>query len=215
MSQLPFGWVCFSNHQEEKECPMCETMSQLPFGWVCFSNKAKAIWFSRHKPTSQLPFGWVCFSNCHRVSDYLARAKYRERSGVGEVGGEMAVGFVAAKRGDGAERSGCWIFRQCGRQGALWLYFEVPPWAIEFIRKHRRRLFVGGFGCRHRECRGRMQRRFCRRRGGLGSGRWRRAIGSRSGRTHRPRGDIRRRNTGHGGRSLRKWRRPAGGGDRR
>ncbi len=63
MSQLPFGWVCFSNHQEEKECPMCETMSQLPFGWVCFSNKAKAIWFSRHKPTSQLPFGWVCFSN--------------------------------------------------------------------------------------------------------------------------------------------------------
>ncbi len=40
MSQLPFGWVCFSNNAiKGKGMPgPAQLKSQLPFGWVCFSN---------------------------------------------------------------------------------------------------------------------------------------------------------------------------------
>src|SRR5579884_1748524 len=40
-SQLPFGWVCFSNVHRRctRRCNRCQ--SQLPFGWVCFSNSDK------------------------------------------------------------------------------------------------------------------------------------------------------------------------------
>ncbi len=87
-SQLPFGWVCFSNpHYGRSKTSTCRR-SQLPFGWVCFSNIETADVIdviggerlnclsagsvsltsaSREPiapmPTSQLPFGWVCFSN--------------------------------------------------------------------------------------------------------------------------------------------------------
>src|SRR5581483_11574939 len=39
-----------------------EMASQLPFGWVCFSNLSRTKWIKLAK-RSQLPFGWVCFSN--------------------------------------------------------------------------------------------------------------------------------------------------------
>ncbi len=38
-------------------------MSQLPFGWVCFSNISTSSSRFIYAPSSQLPFGWVCFSN--------------------------------------------------------------------------------------------------------------------------------------------------------
>ncbi len=113
-SQLPFGWVCFSNAAERfaphhrrsgglnclsagsvsLTCELAgnietaEVMSQLPFGWVCFSNGTVTVypgsvlaglnclsagsvsltWRLNNEwglllKTSQLPFGWVCFSN--------------------------------------------------------------------------------------------------------------------------------------------------------
>src|SRR5581483_12007913 len=87
-SQLPFGWVCFSNPGPIPEDAEIETSpSQLPFGWVCFSNvvlrreknvagarlnclsagSVSLTWISRSRvdtsAPSQLPFGWVCFSN--------------------------------------------------------------------------------------------------------------------------------------------------------
>src|SRR5579884_1847612 len=37
-SQLPFGWVCFSNTRPTKKRLAGCYLSQLPFGWVCFSN---------------------------------------------------------------------------------------------------------------------------------------------------------------------------------
>ncbi len=38
-SQLPFGWVCFSNAEQGQATGGGESrLSQLPFGWVCFSN---------------------------------------------------------------------------------------------------------------------------------------------------------------------------------
>ncbi len=37
--------------------------SQLPFGWVCFSNYSLRYPGANRWKTSQLPFGWVCFSN--------------------------------------------------------------------------------------------------------------------------------------------------------
>ncbi len=63
-SQLPFGWVCFSNRRAMRRRKQGKETSQLPFGWVCFSNVE--IGPSRQSfeaATSQLPFGWVCFSN--------------------------------------------------------------------------------------------------------------------------------------------------------
>ncbi len=43
--------------------------SQLPFGWVCFSNKVRLNGLRRITGESQLPFGWVCFSNNEQRSD--------------------------------------------------------------------------------------------------------------------------------------------------
>ncbi len=37
--------------------------SQLPFGWVCFSNSDCTVRLADESAESQLPFGWVCFSN--------------------------------------------------------------------------------------------------------------------------------------------------------
>ncbi len=43
-SQLPFGWVCFSNPGPIPEDAEIETSpSQLPFGWVCFSNGCPSV----------------------------------------------------------------------------------------------------------------------------------------------------------------------------
>ncbi len=41
-SQLPFGWVCFSNLPPCSRKKMVALASQLPFGWVCFSNTIKS-----------------------------------------------------------------------------------------------------------------------------------------------------------------------------
>ncbi len=41
-SQLPFGWVCFSNHGFKRERMRQKNGSQLPFGWVCFSNECSS-----------------------------------------------------------------------------------------------------------------------------------------------------------------------------
>ncbi len=41
-SQLPFGWVCFSNNGNSHRMPALRWWSQLPFGWVCFSNQGQA-----------------------------------------------------------------------------------------------------------------------------------------------------------------------------
>src|SRR5581483_7101492 len=87
-SQLPFGWVCFSNHLVFYQMFPGSRESQLPFGWVCFSNPTPPTAVPTPTPTglnclsagsvsltstagdtepvgsaSQLPFGWVCFSN--------------------------------------------------------------------------------------------------------------------------------------------------------
>ncbi len=62
-SQLPFGWVCFSNIPGNFYF-LIFLSSQLPFGWVCFSNRRRAGKAPRCGSKSQLPFGWVCFSNC-------------------------------------------------------------------------------------------------------------------------------------------------------
>src|SRR5581483_4273253 len=87
-SQLPFGWVCFSNPTPPTAVPTptptglnclsagsvsltstpgdtepVGSASQLPFGWVCFSNPGDDMWDVEALMTSQLPFGWVCFSN--------------------------------------------------------------------------------------------------------------------------------------------------------
>ncbi len=123
-SQLPFGWVCFSNYGFKiSELPLEEfSLNCLSAGSVsltalravygtayvypglnCLSAGSVSLTqlvktdFAALNVESQLPFGWVCFSNCHCVSGCLARAKWRERSGVGGGRGEMAVGFVAAK----------------------------------------------------------------------------------------------------------------------
>ncbi len=61
-SQLPFGWVCFSNVDNYTQFSP-PTKSQLPFGWVCFSNHDRFVVRARAETMSQLPFGWVCFSN--------------------------------------------------------------------------------------------------------------------------------------------------------
>ncbi len=42
--------------------------SQLPFGWVCFSNVIAGC-FLEGEAMSQLPFGWVCFSNMMRAKE--------------------------------------------------------------------------------------------------------------------------------------------------
>ncbi len=42
--------------------------SQLPFGWVCFSNGCELAGGWIETAESQLPFGWVCFSNHRRNS---------------------------------------------------------------------------------------------------------------------------------------------------
>ncbi len=63
-SQLPFGWVCFSNPFSRKSLYVPDSVSsQLPFGWVCFSNLARGEAVRLARFLSQLPFGWVCFSN--------------------------------------------------------------------------------------------------------------------------------------------------------
>src|SRR5579884_4404955 len=63
-SQLPFGWVCFSNHTNARNIPARNRLSQLPFGWVCFSNgRLFSKLAGEADSRSQLPFGWVCFSN--------------------------------------------------------------------------------------------------------------------------------------------------------
>ena len=96
MSQLPFGWVCFSNLPWTSTSVIdSQGLNCLSAGSVSLTGDISLSHFSG--TTSQLPFGWVCFSNCHCVSGCLARAKWRERSGVGGGRGEMAVGFVAAK----------------------------------------------------------------------------------------------------------------------
>ncbi len=41
-SQLPFGWVCFSNRCNEVTEAVIDR-SQLPFGWVCFSNTSQTL----------------------------------------------------------------------------------------------------------------------------------------------------------------------------
>ncbi len=71
-SQLPFGWVCFSNSAVTLYHFIAKlARSQLPFGWVCFSNVLSAIHrlFETLRP-SQLPFGWVCFSNVDPREDW-------------------------------------------------------------------------------------------------------------------------------------------------
>ncbi len=63
-SQLPFGWVCFSNSGQIGLADRGRSGSQLPFGWVCFSNHLYiSPRMAQPIPRSQLPFGWVCFSN--------------------------------------------------------------------------------------------------------------------------------------------------------
>src|SRR5581483_7649838 len=88
-SQLPFGWVCFSNGGLALQASRSARWSQLPFGWVCFSNVREKIpdavegtdglnclsagsvsltfyggdGLVHPCRMSQLPFGWVCFSN--------------------------------------------------------------------------------------------------------------------------------------------------------
>ncbi len=42
-SQLPFGWVCFSNDRSRLRSIERSMASQLPFGWVCFSNFASGL----------------------------------------------------------------------------------------------------------------------------------------------------------------------------
>ncbi len=67
-SQLPFGWVCFSNGLRRITGDLViGAKSQLPFGWVCFSNLVIRRHRDRGGHRSQLPFGWVCFSNPHRA----------------------------------------------------------------------------------------------------------------------------------------------------
>ncbi len=65
MSQLPFGWVCFSNGTRSAASRRRLPVSRLPFGWVCFSNARPSAdsFLLDFLQTSQLPFGWVCFSN--------------------------------------------------------------------------------------------------------------------------------------------------------
>ncbi len=42
MSQLPFGWVCFSNRHDSVRVGAIPCLpSKLPFGWVCFYNKPR------------------------------------------------------------------------------------------------------------------------------------------------------------------------------
>src|SRR5581483_3660759 len=54
--------------------PRRERKSQLPFGWVCFSNRDFAAAAHALARRSQLPFGWVCFSNAsRRVSTFPDR----------------------------------------------------------------------------------------------------------------------------------------------
>ncbi len=42
-SQLPFGWVCFSNRVRDGHTVPRLLVSQLPFGWVCFSNLQREV----------------------------------------------------------------------------------------------------------------------------------------------------------------------------
>src|SRR5581483_8915344 len=88
LSQLPFGWVCFSNSQLRLILANCGfslnclsagsvsltgerggdglsvcDQSQLPLGWVCFFNGIESPLRGQRVAKSQLPFGWVCFSN--------------------------------------------------------------------------------------------------------------------------------------------------------
>src|SRR5581483_8313598 len=60
-SQLPFGWVCFSNLLAA-QISSARWVSQLPLGWVFFSNCHSARKYAIPSKF-QLPFGWVCFSN--------------------------------------------------------------------------------------------------------------------------------------------------------
>ncbi len=64
-SQLPFGWVCFSNLKRGPRSRATTSPSQLPFGWVCFSNARHSAAKGELQARSQLPFGWVCFSNLY------------------------------------------------------------------------------------------------------------------------------------------------------
>ncbi len=48
--------------------------SQLPFGWVCFSNVYPGCELAGNIETSQLPFGWVCFSNRHGSGRFGGRS---------------------------------------------------------------------------------------------------------------------------------------------
>ncbi len=93
-SQLPFGWVCFSNSPRRSpsvragcglNCLSAGSVSltrieiagrrgrlivsQLPFGWVCFSNRQNTRLALAIRFLSQLPFGWVCFSNEWNFAD--------------------------------------------------------------------------------------------------------------------------------------------------
>src|SRR5579885_2162306 len=93
-SQLPFGWVCYSNSPRRSpsvragcglNCLSAGSVSltrieiagrrgrlivsQLPFGWVCFSNRQNTRLALAIRFLSQLPFGWVCFSNEWNFAD--------------------------------------------------------------------------------------------------------------------------------------------------
>src|SRR5579884_868014 len=62
-SQLPFGWVCFSNLSRVigTGCLMRRRLNCLSAGSVSLTrHQWKIVEFCRR---SQLPFGWVCFSN--------------------------------------------------------------------------------------------------------------------------------------------------------
>src|SRR5581483_8876930 len=94
-SQLPFGWVCFSNPRLKHRVQLT-TESHLPFGWVCFSNRKLARKYRAEGGESQLPFGWVCFSN---GKSFLPEAL------AGALGSQLPFGWVCFSNGQTRPRS--------------------------------------------------------------------------------------------------------------
>ncbi len=65
VSQLPFGWVCFSNSERHarRSARAVRRLNCLSAGSVSLTKIRAHRRRVRSNLKSQLPFGWVCFSN--------------------------------------------------------------------------------------------------------------------------------------------------------